>query len=190
MSHPFSYQHKACREGTCQFSRETCNEEEPRQPQPANQGQRGLALCEDRDGLFSFGQVGNEDVEAGPVGAAAKDAFGSFLEVRGLGEGISMNCCGLRSVSGNQLLWICTMIRWPGRKVCMTSGIANWILVGLVGFKGFRLGQAVAEFAAKRLAAHQFGSPHRDGARRAATASPATAARGLRVAIARLEKRQ
>ena len=28
------------------------------------------------------------------------------------------------------------MMRWPGRKVCMTSGMSNWIFAGWPGLNG------------------------------------------------------
>src|ERR1700738_2828198 len=37
----------------------------------------------------------------------------------------STNFCGLRSYSGNQLDWICTMIRWPGSNTWLTVGRVN-----------------------------------------------------------------
>ena len=47
----------------------------------------------------------------------------------------STNVCGLRSVSGNHELWICTMMRWPRRKVWFTSCIVKLISSTLPGVK-------------------------------------------------------
>ena len=47
------------------------------------------------------------------------------------------------------------MMRWPVRKVWQTSGIANSMRARLPGVNGSGFLEAVAEFAAERLAAHQ-----------------------------------
>ncbi len=47
------------------------------------------------------------------------------------------------------------MIRWPGRKVWQTSGMTYSIFVALARREWLGLGEAVAELAADRLAAHQ-----------------------------------
>ena len=43
---------------------------------------------------------------------------------------------GSQSTNGNQLLWICAMMRWPARNTCSTSGIVNSIRAGWPGRNG------------------------------------------------------
>ena len=48
------------------------------------------------------------------------------LKSSGLAVGIVVKVCGLRSKSGNHVLWICIMILCPLLKVWLTSGRVNY----------------------------------------------------------------
>ena len=62
-----------------------------------------------RSALFLLRQ--HHNLHAGSRALSMKYLLGGRLEVLGFGV------CGLRSTSGNHELWICTMMRWPLRKV-------------------------------------------------------------------------
>ncbi len=105
--------------------------------------------------FFGSGRGEDRQLEVGRGLAAAADVWVAFWKSPGLALGMSVKVCGLRSTSGNQLLWTWTMTAWPRRKTWQMSGMANWILASLPGSSGFGLFEAVAEFGAERLAAHQ-----------------------------------
>src|SRR5229473_313310 len=74
--------------------------------------------------------------------------------------------CGLRSYSGNQLDWIWTMIRCPGRKTWFAVGRTKRYISGLSAAIGFGRLQALAVSATENVGRHhQLITPHRRLAR-------------------------
>src|SRR5438105_2496740 len=57
----------------------------------------------------------------------------AFWKSAALALEMSTNVCGFRSTSGNQLLWIWTMMRCPARNVWQTSGMVKSMASTLPG---------------------------------------------------------